>query len=155
MRSFDTTKELHVYDSFDGLPAARTEDGTSYKKGGLATTEDILIENFRVHDLELPDIHKGWFQDTLPEGLPKSICFAYLDGDLYDSIMVSLNYVYPRLSRGAVCLVDDYCDTSINPGGWNHLPGVKKACDDFLSDKPERMVYIYSGAFTHAFFRKL
>jgi O-methyltransferase len=92
---------------------------------------------------------------TLLGSLPKRICFAHLDGHLYDSIMVSLKYVCPRLSSGAICLIDDYCDTSINPGGWNHLPGVKKACEEFLSDKPKRIVYIYSGAFTHAFIRKV
>jgi O-methyltransferase len=29
----NSTKKLHVYDSFEGLPAARIEDGNSYKKG--------------------------------------------------------------------------------------------------------------------------
>jgi O-methyltransferase len=155
IHDFKSTKTLHVYDSFEGLPSARNEDGNSYKRGDLATTEYVLINNFRMHGLGLPTIHKGWFNDILPARLPEKICFAHLDGDLYDSIMVSLKYVYPRLSSGSVCLIDDYCDTSINPDGWNYLPGVKKACDEFLSDKPERMVYLYSGAFTHGFFWKI
>jgi O-methyltransferase len=155
IRSFNSNKKLHVYDSFEGLPATRPEDGKTYKQGDLATSEDVLRNNFRMHDLELPTIHKGWFDDTLPEGLPAKICFAHLDGDLYDSIMVSLKYVYPRLASGAICVVDDYCDLSINPRGWNYLPGVKKACDEFLTDKAERMCYLYSGAFTHGFFRKI
>ena len=45
----------------------------------------VLRRNFRPHSLELPKIHKGWFQDTLPSSLPDKICFAHLDGDLYDS----------------------------------------------------------------------
>ncbi len=155
MNSFNSSKRLHVYDSFEGLPSIRSEDGTSYKKGDLATAKDVLTENFAKYNVETPIIHKGWFSDTLPDGLPERICFAYLDGDLYESIMVSLKYVYPRLSPGAICLIDDYCDPIINPDGWNYLPGVKKACDEFLSGKPEQMCYIYSGAFTHAFFRKI
>ncbi|MFB9952679.1 TylF/MycF/NovP-related O-methyltransferase [Rhizobium puerariae] len=155
IKDLNADKKLHVYDSFEGLPSARSEDGHSYKAGDLKTSEDILLGNFFRHGLEPPVIHKGWFQDTLKDGLPERISFAYLDGDFYDSIMVSLQYVYPRLSAGAVCLVDDYCDTEINAGGWNNLPGVKKACDDFMSDRPEEICYIYSGAFTHAFFRKL
>jgi O-methyltransferase len=154
IKSFDSSKKLHVYDSFEGLPSARTEDGNSYKKGDLATTQDVLVNNFKLHSLELPIIHNGWFDNTLPDGLPEKICFAHLDGDLYDSILVSLKYVYPRLSKGAVCLIDDYCDPSINPDGWNYLPGVKKACDEFMADKPEQICYVYSGAFTHAYFRK-
>ncbi|TYC60583.1 methyltransferase [Rhodobacterales bacterium] len=154
MKSHGSTKTLHVYDSFEGLPSTRSEDGNSYHAGDLATTREVLIDNFRAHGLDLPIIHKGWFDQTLPRDLPETICFAHLDGDLYDSIMVSLTHVYPRLSPGAVCLVDDYCDPAINPDGWNHLPGVKKACDTFMADKPEEICYLYSGAFTHAFFRK-
>ncbi len=154
MRSFNTYKKLHVYDSFEGLPSTRPEDGDAYQKGDLATTKDVLLNNFQLYGLEPPIIHEGWFDNTLPDSLPQKICFAHLDGDLYDSIMVSLKYVYPRLSKGAICLIDDYCDPSINPDAWNHLPGVKKACDEFMSDKPEQICYVYSGVFTHAYFRK-
>lgn len=154
IKGFNSSKKLHVYDSFEGLPSTRRVDGDAYKEGDLATTEDVLIDNFKLHGLEMPVIHKGWFDDTLPDGLPEKICFAHLDGDLYDSISVSLKYVYPRLSKGAVCLIDDYCDPAINPDGWDYLPGVKKACDDFMADKPEKICYMYAGAFTHAFFRK-
>jgi O-methyltransferase len=62
----NSTKKLHVYESFEGLPAARTEDGNSYKKGPGDVREDVLIENFRMHCLELPNIHKGWFNDNAP-----------------------------------------------------------------------------------------
>jgi len=155
LHSYGSPKRLHVYDSFEGLPSIGGEDGSSYKEGDLATSEEVLRHNFRLHGLELPEIHKGWFAHTLPGGLPEKICFAHLDGDLYDSIMTSLQHVYPRLSSGAVCLIDDYCDTDINPNGWNYLPGVKQACDEFMADKPETICYLYSGAFTHGFFRKI
>jgi O-methyltransferase len=154
INSFHCDRKLHVYDSFEGLPSTSREDGTSYKEGDLSTTQEVLENNFRLHGLEPPIIHKGWFENTLPVSLPESICFAHLDGDLYGSILASLKFVYPRLSTGGICLIDDYCDTKINPDGWNYLPGVKKACDEFLADKPEEICYIYSGAFTHAFFRK-
>lgn len=150
-----SSKTLHLYDSFEGLPAISSEDGNTYAAGDLATTDDIVRRNFERYGLRQPVIHKGWFADTLPTQLPDRIAFALLDGDLYDSILVSLEHVYPRLSKGAVCLIDDYCDPAVYPQGWNMLPGVKKACDDFLKDKPERVAYIYSGAFSHGFFRKL
>jgi O-methyltransferase len=147
-------KRLNVYDSFEGLPKSLPIDGTIYKEGYCRTSEDVLRENFRAHNLPAPEIHKGWFQDTLPNGLPDKIAFAYLDGDFYDSIMVSLQHVYPKLSPGAICLIDDYCDPAINPKGWNRLPGVKKACDEYFADKPEKVDFIYSGNYSHAFFRK-
>jgi O-methyltransferase len=112
-------------------------DGIAYHQGQLKTTEDVLRYNFKRYNLPIREIHRGCFKDTLPDGLPGKICFAYLDGDLYESILVSLEHVYPKLAKGAVCLIDDYNDPSINPLGWNKLPGVKKACDEYLSNKPE------------------
>jgi O-methyltransferase len=86
--------------------------------------------------------------------LPEQISFAYLDGDLYDSIKLSLESVYPRLSPGAICLIDDYADPAVFPEAWNELPGVKRACDDFLAGKPETVSFIYSADMSHGYFRK-
>jgi O-methyltransferase len=155
LAAYSANKKLSVYDSFEGLPEAKPIDGGFYKEGYCKTSEDVLKDNFRLHNLPLPEMHKGWFKDTLPNGLPEKIAFAYLDGDFYDSILISLQYVYPKLAPGSICLIDDYCDPQINPTGWNRLPGVKKACDEYLADKPEKIEFIYSGIFSHAFFRKV
>jgi O-methyltransferase len=148
-------RDLHVYDSFEGLPEARAKDGRiPFGAHDLKVPKDILIDNFKRYSLRLPEIHEGWFNETLPTGLPDQICFAHLDGDLYESILTSLIYVYPRLSKGAICLIDDYADPAIH-NGWNQLPGVKKACDEFLAGKPERVSLLYAGDYSHGFFRKL
>ena len=123
LQVYDSDRILAVYDSFDGLPSATTLDGPYYKAGELKTSEDVLQRNFKKYNLPAPEIHKGWFNDTLPNGLPEQIAFAYLDGDFYNSIAISLQYVYPKLTSGAICLIDDYCDPNINPKGWNRLPG--------------------------------
>ncbi|HEU5321017.1 MAG TPA: TylF/MycF/NovP-related O-methyltransferase, partial [Methylomirabilota bacterium] len=141
-------------DSFEGLPPGQAADGpVPFAAGDLQASRETLAANFRRHGLRPPEIHAGWFQDTLPTRLPDRICFAHLDGDYYDSIMVSLAHVYPRLSPGAVCLIDDYHDPSFGPG-WNLLPGVKKACDEFLADKPERVSMLYAAEYSHGYFRK-
>jgi len=154
MQAYRSKKKLAIYDSFEGLPPLSLSDGTAFHEGDLKSTEDDVRSNFLKYNLPLPEIHKGWFKDTLPNELPEKICFAYLDGDLYESILVSLEYVYPRMTHGSICLIDDYGDPEVNPTGWNKLPGVKKACDEYLRDKPEKMEFIYSGAYSHAFFRK-
>jgi O-methyltransferase len=154
----DPTRRLHVYDSFEGLPKIRQEDGgdkSVFWEGQMKTSRDVLEANFKRYKLKLPEIHVGWFDKTLPTQLPEKIAFAYLDGDLYDSIMVSLQYVYPKMSKGAVCVIDDYADPSIWPEAWNLLPGVKAACDEFFKDKPEKVNFIYSAEMSHGFFRKL
>lgn len=76
-----------------------------------------------------------------------------LDSDLYDSIMISIKHKYTRLSKGAICLIDDYCDPAVH-SGWNELPGVKRACDEFLADRLERISVLYAGEFSHGFLRK-
>ena len=154
MNDDDTSRELHVYDSFEGLPPVSTEDGnTTFTEGGMAVTKEVLLNNFASRHLEPPMIHEGWFEKALPAGLPERIAFAHLDGDFYDSIKVSLEFVYPRLSKGAICLIDDYADPELHDG-WNELPGVKRACDEYLADKPENVVLLYSGNMSHGYFRK-
>jgi len=144
----DPSRRLHAYDSFEGLPDPRPEDaGTPCRRGSMATSLQTLLNNFLSVGLKLPEVHCGWFAETLSKELPDQICFAHLDGDLYDSILISLENVFPRLSKGAICLVDDYGDPA--------LPGVQRACDKFLADKPENIVLLYAGNFSHAYFRKL
>lgn len=126
------SKLFHVYDSFEGLPDKHTKDTNQterqFSKGQCLTNLDQFLNTFYKEDKPLPEIHIGWFKDA---ELPEKISFAFFDGDFYTSIMDSWEKVYSRLSPGAVVCVHDY--------GWDVLPGVKLACDEFLSDKPETM----------------
>lgn len=147
-------KILHVYDSFEGLPdKSEKDDGAFFKKGSLSTTKLNLIGNFNKHRVKQPIIHEGWFKDTLPKELPEKICFAHLDGDFYSSIAVSLEHVYPKLSRNGIVIIDDYCDPQI-VNIPNNFPGVKKATDEFLMNKPEKIVILIAGNECHAYFKK-
>jgi O-methyltransferase len=121
-------KTLHVYDSFEGLPPKVYADesplGQQYKAGELSVGKSVLINNFKHAGLPLPVIHKAWFDALSPDDLPDQICFAYLDGDFYNSIQQSLKLVWPKLALGAVVVVDDYQHQG--------LPGAKKAVDEWL-----------------------
>jgi O-methyltransferase len=152
---FAPERELHVYDSFQGLPAAGPYDTDYTGEGQLATSVETLLATFARWGVDPPVVHPGWFHETLPTGLPDSICFAYLDGDLYESVRTGLECVYPRLSRHAVVIVDDYCDPEKSPKAFSMFPGAKKACDEFFADKPED-VSVLVGAHNLAFgyFRK-
>lgn len=130
-------RRLHLFDSFAGLPAPASVDGTAFSEGELRASVDDVEELFADRCLTKPVVHPGWFDETLEAGLPPAICFAYLDADLFDSIATGLRSLYPRLSPGAVVMIDDYCDPPINPRAWDRLPGVKVACDAVLGDRPE------------------
>lgn len=118
-------RELHVCDSFEGLPEKREEDGDSanFVKGSFAMGTDVIRGTFQQAGLALPIIHVGWFSEI--RDYPDQIAFAFIDGDFYDSMTDGINAVWPRLSNGGTIAVHDY----------NHpeLPGAKMAVDDFLS----------------------
>jgi O-methyltransferase len=126
-------KHLHVYDSFQGLPEKGVEDGNNqnFIKGSCLTSRFNFERNFSEAELPLPEIHEGWFRDIKKEMIP-NIAFAFLDSDFYTSILDSLVLVYPKLVPKARVVIHDYG----NPA----LPGVAKACSEFLVGKPEKIL---------------
>jgi len=130
-------REIHVYDSWQGVPAPVAYDRPvpgvqPFEKGYCATQRSVFEDNFAASGLRMPTVHSGWFA-AIPDGeYPSPIAFALFDGDLYSSIIDSFAKVYGKLSLGARVVIDDY--------EWERLPGVKRACADFLADKPEREV---------------
>jgi hypothetical protein len=66
---------------------------------------------------------KGWFKDTLPAAPIDKLAVLRLDGDMYGSTMDALTNLYPKLSQGGFCIIDDYA-----------LPNCQKAVDDFRSE---------------------
>lgn len=130
---YGSDKQFHVYDSWQGLPEKTKSDKSKTKKhffeGQCKTTKEKFTKSFRLKNLKLPIIHSGWFKDIPDEEYPDQICFAFLDGDFYTSIMDSLNKIFHKMQKGGIIIIDD-C-------GWDVLPGVQKACNDFLYDKKE------------------
>ncbi|MGH8895641.1 MAG: TylF/MycF/NovP-related O-methyltransferase [Egibacteraceae bacterium] len=152
---FDPRRTLHVYDSFEGLPAPSQRDGELFDAGDLRATADDLVATFGKWNLNEPVIHVGWFEDTLPDELPERIAFSFLDGDFHDSILTCLRHVWPRLSGDGVVMIDDYCDPAQNPRAWDKLPGVKAACDTFFADRPDRPIALVGcGDMSLAYVRK-
>lgn len=126
----NSNKDLYVYDSFEGLPPlSKHEEGMGWRPGTLNTTEDVLIKNFRDNGLKPPYTCKGWFKDVPDYRVPDKICFAFLDGDFYDSIYDSLTKIYDKVQEGGYILFHDY--------ERNDLPGVRAAIEDFLRERGE------------------
>ena len=135
----ETGKEFHVYDSFEGLPDANEHDGNPPRlvKGSLKKEQSAFEKSFFDAGLLLPVIHKGFFVDIPNDEYPEQICFAFFDGDLFSSILDSFCKVYYKMSKVGIIIVHDYEGAE--------LPGVKKACDYFLKDKPEKVREVYRG----------
>lgn len=122
-------KNLWLYDSFEGLPAKTREDnsaaGDAFQAGELLVTKREVIEKFKKMGLKLPKIKKAFFDDLdIIYDIPEKISYAFLDGDLYQSIKTSLRLVAEKMSQGGVIIVHDYN----NP----ELPGSSRAVDEWL-----------------------
>jgi O-methyltransferase len=142
--NFAPGRTLHLYDSFQGMPEPGPKDAYLVK-GDRPSTIDQIHQTFAHFDLPVPEIHPGWFEDTLPGQLPPQIAAAYLDGDFYDSIMISLSAVWPRLSPNGIIIVDDYADLERAPNAFAKLPGVKLACDEFFAELDTRPFVLVGG----------
>lgn len=158
LEDFQSDKKFYVFDSFEGVPETGTNDLNVYKKGDMIAPLEKFMNNFEKLNLKSPIVIKGWFNETLTKHLPEKISFAMLDADLYSSTLLALEEVYPRLSKNSVCLLAVYWDEKIQFKGTTRMtyksPGVKKSCDEFLADKPEKISLLVSGNYTSGFFIK-
>ena len=151
IQDYQSEKALHLYDSFQ----------SKFKLQG--SVEEELKNNFQKAGLKQPVLHKGFFQDTIPGQLPEKISFVHIDcgfgGDkmMHKEIMLyCLESVYPRMTKGAVCVLMDYHDASVSgKSGFDANPGATLATDEFLKTRPEKVIALYGNHYSHAFFRKL
>ncbi len=142
-----SNKKIHLFDSFEGIPLASANDtqqpgvGDITHNTNVAHVNDLLVTSgISAHSLEEvkyninrwgfdPEYfiyYKGWFQYTLPAAAKKikAISFLRLDGDLYESTKVCLEYLYPKISKGGYIVIDDF----------GSLVGCQRAVREYLAD---------------------
>jgi O-methyltransferase len=93
--------------------------------GGHGTVNIVkqLLEDKIGYDKRFLHYYQGWFQETLPFCKDKinEIAILRLDGDLYASTKVCLDFLYSKVVTGGFVIIDDY-------GAYE---GCKKAVDEF------------------------
>lgn len=144
------TRRVHLFDSFAGVPEPGQYDQDWVKGGHKPGTSAALLEDVKANMLEwgIPDellvYHPGLFDDIMPREFARSfnpllnestntgnrIAVLRLDADLYESTRTALYWLYPMLSPGGWCIVDDY-----------NLDGCRKAVDEYFY--PEHAAPIY------------
>jgi O-methyltransferase len=126
----DRSRTVWVADSFAGLPKPDpatypVDEGADFSHlEQLSIPLEEVQDNFRRYGLLDDQVRflPGWFRDTLPSAPIERLAVLRLDGDLYESTIVALESLYPKLSPGGFVVVDDYA-----------LPWCKQAVDDFRS----------------------
>jgi O-methyltransferase len=124
----DEERSVWAADSFEGLPPPSGNfdiDMTSelHTWHHFEVGVDAVRENFARYGL-LDDRVKfvpGWFNQALPDAPVEKLAVLRLDGDMYESQMDALTYLYPKLSPGGYCLIDDY----------HIIDACKQAIDDY------------------------
>lgn len=143
----DPTRKLWLYDTFEGMtpPSSRDVEAVTGK------TAEKLLQSTPVSDgdnvwcvADLADVQrnialtnypenlttfvKGDVAQTLKDQFPQHIALLRLDTDWYESTKIELEVLYPRLSVGGVCILDDY----------GHWQGARAAVDEYFRDLGHR-----------------
>ena len=118
-------RKLYLFDTFEGLPPVKDIDANQFHEGQFFADYEKVSRLFEDKDVI---ISKGVFpRDTGHVVANETFSFVHLDVDIYQATKDSLEFFYPRTSKGGVIISHDYVTA----------PGVHRAFDDFFSDKPE------------------
>lgn len=123
-------KELHLFDTFAGMPT--TDKSVDWHQAG--DFHDTSLESVQKLFVDCSHVffHPGFFPDTASPVQDKQFAFVYIDADIYQSTKDALEFFYPRMVTGGFLLFDDY--------RGKHTDGVEKALNEFLLDKKERPI---------------
>lgn len=141
IKSNMSTKNLWIYDTFQGMVEPSEKDGeiaisefnskkindsdfSDWCRATLAIVKNTLSQVDENFD-EYTKLVVGKVEDTLLEihNIPKQISLLRLDTDWYESTKIEFEILYPLVSLGGIIIVDDYST-------WQ---GSNKATEEYLS----------------------
>jgi hypothetical protein len=154
-------RDVHLYDTFEGMTEPTRADTSRYGHSAVAVWRQTrtpggrdwehwhkpeLVGRDAVEALlvgtgyprERLHLVAGRVEETLPGNAPDAIAVLRLDTDWYESTRHELEHLYPRLHPGGVLLIDDY-------GHWD---GARKAVDEYFDQHGRRPLLVrtdYSG----------
>jgi len=148
-------RRIWLYDTYEGMTAPTERDveaesgvraaellqSTPIDDGNnvwcVASIEDVRVNVLSTYyPADRFEFVKGDVSQTLLSSVPDQLSLLRLDTDWYESTRISLEVLYPRLSVGGVCILDDY----------GHWEGARVAVDEFFGDHRPLMHQIdYSG----------
>jgi hypothetical protein len=169
------TRNVWIADSFKGIPPVNITEYPQDKPHIGSDKWTILTNNpagkvqdmFKALDLYRPEVKWliGWFKDTLPrfqkEDKNTKFSIIRLDGDIYESTIQALTFLYPSLSVGGMysvvtitiyfnpdnifkgyTIIDDFTDWH---GCRTAVLDFRKACGITDEDSPITLTYHKKG----------
>lgn len=121
----------HGFDSFEGLSAPGPSDGSAWSHHELAISEAVAQAELQEFG-DAVRLYRGWIPERFDEVADRLFALVHLDVDLKQPTLDSLEFFYDRMPDGAILVCDDY--------GFTNCPGVTSAADEFLADRPEKII---------------
>lgn len=142
-------RRLWAFDSFQGLPASTLpeDEHPAWREGTLSTTLEqfhTICANNKIPRNEYETV-EGFYEVSLadsPTRAPADIALAFVDCDLYSSIITVFRFLQPRLKHGMILTLDDYyCYSS------TQVSGARRASVEVFAANPDwRLVpYVQFG----------
>jgi len=124
---------IYLYDTFEGMP--ETTEFDLHSKGDFNDCSFESVSQF-LKEFEYVFLIKGKFPESAFL-FEQDLGLVHLDCDIYESTKAGLEYFYPRVIKGGSIILDDY--------DFRSTPGVKKAVDEFLSDRQDLFLSLGNG----------
>jgi O-methyltransferase len=136
----ESSRNLYLFDTFEGMvpPTDQDVDITGVAAESLLEQSDKMkddsvwccasleivknVLNSVGYPSEKIYFVKGMVEYTIPSHAPNKIALLRLDTDWYESTKHEMEYLFPRLAKGGVLIIDDY----------GHWKGARKAVDEYL-----------------------
>jgi len=141
-------RNVFLYDTFEGMSEPTEKDANLLGKDAKQlldesqkTTEDIMWCYAPIEDVkkniestsyphQLVTYIKGKVEDTIPGTMPGEIALLRLDTDWYESTYHELKFLFPKLVKGGVLIIDDY----------GHWQGAREAVDQYFKENNIHML---------------
>jgi hypothetical protein len=155
-RAKKTERIFNVYDVFGMIPEPGNKDDKAvherYKTietgksqgingelyyGYQENLYDKVTKTFSDFGLNITEnninLIKGLYQDTLKMNSP--VALAHIDCDWYDSVMLCLKEITPRLSKKGILIIDDY----------NVWGGCRKAVNEYFKERKDEFTFLHKS----------
>ncbi|MGE5409583.1 MAG: TylF/MycF/NovP-related O-methyltransferase [Clostridiales bacterium] len=138
-------RRYYLFDTFEGFPEKDLESNITNDNRFKDTSVKMVLN--KIGSTNNVIIKKGYVPETLIGLEEERFAFVLLDLDLYLPTKKSLEFFYPRISKGGYIFVHDYNSPESN---W----AISRAVNEFMENKPEKIMEIADN-WGSIMFRKL
>ena len=129
------SKKIIGFDAFGKFPKTNYKQDQKMREkfitdsGTSGISREQLLKIFKQKKIDDIELVKGNVIETIPKFIKKypklKISFLNLDTDVYEPAVTTLEYLYPKISKGGILVMDDY----------KVFPGETKAVNDYFKNK--------------------